>query len=92
LERAASAALFFLPPEPSRRTAVDAGKFNPGDANMVNKDQVSGVARQAKGAVTEAAGKITGNRKTELKGKAEKVEGKVQKAVGDVKEKVRKAH
>jgi uncharacterized protein YjbJ (UPF0337 family) len=50
---------------------------------MVNKDQVS---------VTEAAGKLTGNKKTELKGKAEKVEGKVQKAAGDVKEKVRKAH
>jgi uncharacterized protein YjbJ (UPF0337 family) len=92
LERAASAALFFCLPEQTRQRSVDTRKFNSGDAIMVNKDQVSGVAKQAKGAVTEAAGKLTGNKKTELKGKAEKVEGKVQKAAGDIKEKVRKAH
>jgi uncharacterized protein YjbJ (UPF0337 family) len=28
---------------------------------MVNKDQVKGVAKQAKGSVKEAAGKVTGN-------------------------------
>ena len=62
-----------------------------GNAQMVNKDQVKGVAKQAKGAVKETAGKATGSRKTELEGKADKVAGKVQKGVGDVKEKAKKA-
>ena len=31
---------------------------------MVNKDQVKGVAKQAKGSVKEAAGKVTGNKRT----------------------------
>jgi uncharacterized protein YjbJ (UPF0337 family) len=58
---------------------------------MVNKDQVSGVAKQVKGAVKEAAGKATGNRRTEAEGAAEKAAGKIQKGYGDVKEKVKDA-
>ena len=58
---------------------------------MVNKDQVKGVAKQAKGAVKEAVGKATGSRKTEYEGKAEKVAGNVQKGFGDAREKVKKA-
>jgi uncharacterized protein YjbJ (UPF0337 family) len=59
--------------------------------NMVNKDQVAGVAKQVKGSVKEAAGKATGNKRTQAEGTAEKVAGKVQKAYGDVKENVKKA-
>ena len=44
---------------------------------MVNKDQVKGVAKQAKGAVKEAAGKVTGSKKLQAEGKADKVAGKV---------------
>lgn len=58
---------------------------------MVNKDQVSGVAKQVKGAVKEAAGKATGNRRTQAEGTADKVAGKVQKAYGDAKQKVKDA-
>jgi len=58
---------------------------------MVNKDQVAGVAKQVKGSVKQAAGKATGNRRTEAEGTADKIAGKVQKAYGDVKDKVRKA-
>jgi uncharacterized protein YjbJ (UPF0337 family) len=58
---------------------------------MVNKDQVKGVGKQASGAVKEAAGKVTGNRRLEAEGKAENVAGKIQKGFGDVKEKVKKA-
>ncbi|MGN6583844.1 MAG: CsbD family protein [Rhizobiaceae bacterium] len=58
---------------------------------MVNKDQVKGTGKQASGAVKEAAGKITGSKKTEAKGAGEKAAGKVQKAYGDVKEKVKKS-
>lgn len=56
---------------------------------MVNKDQVKGVARQVKGSVKEAAGRVTGNRRTEAEGAAEKTAGKVQKGYGDVKEKIK---
>ncbi|MBX3570411.1 MAG: CsbD family protein [Rhizobiaceae bacterium] len=58
---------------------------------MVNKDQVSGVAKQVKGAVKEAAGKATGNRQTQAEGTAEKLAGKVQKGYGDAKEKIKDA-
>ena len=58
---------------------------------MVNRDQVAGLAKQMKGSVKQAAGKATGNRRTQIEGAADKLAGKVQKAYGDVKEKVRKA-
>jgi uncharacterized protein YjbJ (UPF0337 family) len=58
---------------------------------MVNRDQVAGIARQMKGSVKQAAGKATGNRRTEVEGAADKLAGKVQKAYGDVKDKVQKA-
>ncbi|MBA3447399.1 MAG: CsbD family protein [Pseudaminobacter sp.] len=56
---------------------------------MVNKDQVKGGAKQAKGAVKEAAGKATGNKQTQAKGAAEKAVGKTQKGYGDVKQKIK---
>ncbi len=58
---------------------------------MVNKDQVAGVAKQVKGSVKEAAGKVVGDRKTQAEGVAEKVAGKVQKTYGDVKEKIKRS-
>jgi uncharacterized protein YjbJ (UPF0337 family) len=58
---------------------------------MVNKDQVAGVVKQVKGSIKQAAGKATGNRRTEVEGTADKIAGKVQKAYGDVKEKIKKA-
>ncbi len=58
---------------------------------MVNKDQVAGMAKQIKGSVKQAAGKATGNKRTQIEGMADKAAGKVQKAYGDVKDKVRKA-
>jgi uncharacterized protein YjbJ (UPF0337 family) len=58
---------------------------------MVNRDQVAGIAKQVKGSVKQAAGKATGNRRTEVEGVADKIAGKVQKAYGDVKDKVKKA-
>lgn len=56
---------------------------------MVNKDQVGGVLKQAKGTAKEALGKATGNKQTQAEGTAEKLSGKVQKGYGDLKEKIR---
>ena len=48
---------------------------------MVNRDQVAGIAKQMKGSVKQAAGKATGNRRTEVEGAADKLAGKVQKGL-----------
>jgi len=57
----------------------------------MDKDRVEGVGHQIKGAVKEAAGKVTGDTATEAEGKAEKAGGKVQNAVGGAKDKAREA-
>lgn len=57
----------------------------------MDKDRIEGVAKQAKGSIKEAIGKVTGDKKTEGEGKAEKVAGKVQNAAGGAKDGVRDA-
>jgi uncharacterized protein YjbJ (UPF0337 family) len=58
---------------------------------MANKDQFAGLAKQAKGAVKNAAGRATGNEQLQAEGTADKIAGKIQKGYGDLKDKVRKA-
>jgi uncharacterized protein YjbJ (UPF0337 family) len=58
---------------------------------FMDKDRVKGTAHQAKGAVKEGIGKVTGDAKMKAEGKAEKTAGKVQNAVGGVKDAVRDA-
>jgi uncharacterized protein YjbJ (UPF0337 family) len=53
---------------------------------IMDKDRVEGAAHQAKGAVKEGVGKMTGDKKTEAEGTAEKAAGKVQNTVGGVKD------
>ena len=48
----------------------------------MNKDQVVGTARAAKGAIKEAVGKAVGNTRLTVEGQAEKASGKLQNAVG----------
>ena len=57
----------------------------------MDKDRVEGMAHQAKGAVKEAAGKVTGDAKLQAEGQAEKAAGKVQNAVGGMKDAARDA-
>jgi uncharacterized protein YjbJ (UPF0337 family) len=77
------------PPTRSRRSnaAIHDGK----EHLAVDKDRVTGAAHEAKGAVKEAAGKLTGDTKTQAEGKAEKVQGKVQNAAGGAKDAARDA-
>ena len=58
---------------------------------MVDKDRVEGAGHQAKGAMKDAAGKVTGDEKMQAEGKNEKAEGKVQNAVGSAKDAARDA-
>jgi len=55
----------------------------------MDKDRIEGTAKQAKGSIKDAAGKLTGDTKLQAEGKADKVEGKVQNAVGGAKDAVR---
>ena len=55
----------------------------------MNKDQVQGRARQAKGAVKQAAGKAVGNLRLQGEGLVDKARGRTQAAYGDVKAKVK---
>jgi uncharacterized protein YjbJ (UPF0337 family) len=55
----------------------------------MNKDRIEGAAHEVKGSVKEAAGKLTGDRKTQAEGIAEKAAGKVEKKVGSAKEAVK---
>ncbi|HRQ65795.1 MAG TPA: CsbD family protein [Xanthomonadaceae bacterium] len=55
----------------------------------MNKDQVKGRMKTAKGKVKEAAGAMTGNRKLADKGKAEQAAGKIQRGYGDIKEDIK---
>jgi uncharacterized protein YjbJ (UPF0337 family) len=57
----------------------------------MDKDRVKGTAHQAKGAMKEGIGKVTGDAKLKAEGQAEKAAGKVQNAVGGVKDAVRDA-
>lgn len=57
----------------------------------MHKDEIKGAAKQARGNIKEAVGKVTGDRKLQADGAADKVEGSVQKAAGQVKEAARNA-
>ena len=57
----------------------------------MDKERLQGMAQQGKGAMKEAAGKITGDEKLKAEGKIEKAEGKVQSAVGGIKDTLRDA-
>jgi uncharacterized protein YjbJ (UPF0337 family) len=57
----------------------------------MDKNRIVGAAKQAKGAIKEAAGKAFGDSKLAAEGRSDKVEGKVQNAVGGVKDAVKDA-
>jgi uncharacterized protein YjbJ (UPF0337 family) len=53
---------------------------------VMDKNRVAGSAKEAKGAVKEAIGKVTGDAKLRADGRADKAEGKVQNAIGGLKD------
>ena len=56
----------------------------------MDNDRIAGAAKQAKGAVKEAAGKALGDSKLVADGKSDKVEGKIQNAIGGLKDALKK--
>ncbi len=57
----------------------------------MDKDRIEGLVREGKGAIKEAAGKVTGDAKLEAEGNATKNTGKLQNAAGGIKDAVRDA-
>ena len=52
----------------------------------MNKDQVSGTAKEIAGKVQQKTGELTGSAGQQVKGAAKQVEGKLQKGVGDARQ------
>jgi uncharacterized protein YjbJ (UPF0337 family) len=57
----------------------------------MDKDRLTGAAKQAIGGLKEAAGKLVGDPKLQADGTAEKTAGKIESAVGGAKDAVRDA-
>lgn len=57
----------------------------------MDKDRVSGAFDQAKGAVKQGIGNLTGDDKLKAEGMADKVKGKAESTVGGAKDTVRDA-
>ena len=57
----------------------------------MDKNRIAGAAKQAKGAMKQAIGKVTGDAKLQAEGTADKAEGKVQNAIGGWNDSVRDA-
>jgi uncharacterized protein YjbJ (UPF0337 family) len=55
----------------------------------MNKDQIKGRVKEAKGKIKEVSGTLVGNEKLEEKGKVQKNLGKAQAKYGDIKHDVK---
>jgi uncharacterized protein YjbJ (UPF0337 family) len=57
----------------------------------MDREHVKGAADNVKGAVKDAAGKLTGDAKLQAEGKLDKAKGAAHNAAGDIKDAVRGA-
>ena len=57
----------------------------------MDREHVKGAADKAKGAIKDAAGKVTGDKELQTEGKIDKAKGDAHNAAGDVKDAIRKA-
>lgn len=55
----------------------------------MDREHIKGAADKAKGAVKDAAGKLTGDKKLQSEGKIDKAKGAAHNAAGNVKDAVR---
>jgi len=55
----------------------------------MDKDRIEGAAKQVKGTIKEAIGKVTGDAKIQAEGVGEKTAGKIQSGVGGAKDALR---
>ncbi len=55
----------------------------------MDKEHIKGAADKAKGAIKDAAGKLTGDKQMQAEGKFDKAKGAARETGGDVKDAVR---
>jgi uncharacterized protein YjbJ (UPF0337 family) len=58
----------------------------------MDREHVKGTADKAKGAIKDAAGKVTGDEKLESEGKVDKAKGSAHNVAGDLKDAVKDAN
>jgi uncharacterized protein YjbJ (UPF0337 family) len=58
---------------------------------MVDQNRVKGAIDQAKGAIKQGVGKLTGDQKLQAEGAADKLKGAAESAVGGAKDTIREA-
>jgi uncharacterized protein YjbJ (UPF0337 family) len=59
--------------------------------DIMDREHVKGAVDNAKGAVKDAAGKVTGDKKLQAEGKMDKAKGAAHNAAGDIKDATRSA-
>jgi uncharacterized protein YjbJ (UPF0337 family) len=57
----------------------------------MDREHVKGAADKAKGAIKDAAGKVTGDKQLQTEGKIDKAKGATRNVAGDVKDAAREA-
>jgi uncharacterized protein YjbJ (UPF0337 family) len=57
----------------------------------MDKEHIKGAADKAKGAIKEAAGKMTGDKEMQVEGKFDKAKGAAHNLAGDIKDAARNA-
>ena len=57
----------------------------------MDREHIKGAADKAKGAIKDAAGKMTGDKELQSEGKFDKAKGAAHEAVGDAKDAVKHA-
>jgi uncharacterized protein YjbJ (UPF0337 family) len=55
----------------------------------MDREHIKGTAEQAKGAIKDTAGKVSGDKKLQTEGKLDKAKGAAHNVAGDVKETVK---
>jgi uncharacterized protein YjbJ (UPF0337 family) len=55
----------------------------------MDREHIKGTAEQAKGAIKDTAGKVSGDKKLQTEGKLDKAKGAAHNVAGDVKEAVK---
>jgi uncharacterized protein YjbJ (UPF0337 family) len=74
------------------RRAARSSIINPtkNQESPMDREHVKGAADKAKGAIKDAAGKVTGDKELQTEGKLDKVKGSAHNIAGDLKDAVRK--
>jgi len=57
----------------------------------MDREHIKGAADKAKGAIKDAAGKVTGDKELQAEGKLDKAKGAAHNAAGDAKDALRNA-